>query len=57
MRKLIIDTPPEALVEAYLEEIAKGYGVPYTRPDHGDDGDGGGLKEVRYSLCPKKCSD
>ncbi|PVF93813.1 DUF292-domain-containing protein [Serendipita vermifera] len=44
MRKLTVDTPPAALVEAYLEEIAKGYGVPYTPTDRGDDGDDGGLK-------------
>ncbi|KIM31709.1 hypothetical protein M408DRAFT_327163 [Serendipita vermifera MAFF 305830] len=43
-RKLTIDTPPDALIEAYLEEISRGYGVPYLPrlPQDGESGDGGG---------------
>ncbi|KAG8854850.1 hypothetical protein FRB91_003012 [Serendipita sp. 411] len=43
MRKLIIDAPPASLVEAYIEEIARGYGVPYTPINHDDTDGGGGL--------------
>ena len=42
-RKLTIETPPDALIEAYLEEIARGYGVPYIpRLPMDDEGGGGG---------------
>jgi len=37
-RKLTIETPPDSLIDAYMEEIARGYGVPFTPPDRGDDG-------------------
>ncbi|KAH8099721.1 DUF292-domain-containing protein [Cristinia sonorae] len=46
--KLVVETPPNELVDAYLREIAKGYGVPWTErepeskgSDSGGDGDGG----------------
>ncbi|KAG8810138.1 hypothetical protein FRC17_003076 [Serendipita sp. 399] len=42
MRKLVVDTPPSVLVEAYIEEIARGYGVPYVPIDKDDDDDDGG---------------
>ncbi|RPD82145.1 DUF292-domain-containing protein [Lentinus tigrinus ALCF2SS1-7] len=51
-RKLDIATPPPALVDAYLLEIAKGYGVPWSppRPEGADDGQDngpeGGVKEA-----------
>ncbi|RPD65062.1 DUF292-domain-containing protein [Lentinus tigrinus ALCF2SS1-6] len=43
-RKLDIATPPPALVDAYLSEIAKGYGVPWSpsRPEGADDGQDNG---------------
>ena len=31
-KKLVVVTPSTQLVDAYLEEIAKGYGVPWTAP-------------------------
>lgn len=43
-------TPPPALVDAYLAEIAKGYGVAWSPPrpegtdDGQDDGPEGGVK-------------
>ncbi|KAI0375493.1 DUF292-domain-containing protein [Pilatotrama ljubarskyi] len=45
-RKLDISTPPPALVDAYLSEIAKGYGVPWSPRKAGDDDGGpeGGVK-------------
>ena len=53
-RKLSIETPPDALIEAYMEEIARGYGVPYIprlpRDDDNGDGPGGGLA-VRSLTC------
>ncbi|KZW00507.1 DUF292-domain-containing protein [Exidia glandulosa HHB12029] len=53
--KLTVAMPPPELVDAYLHEIAKGYGIPWHPPGYvdpsadGDDdddegGDGGGLK-------------
>ena len=30
MRKLVIDTPSPELVDAYLEEISKAYGVEWS---------------------------
>jgi len=49
-RKLTTETPPESLIEAYMEEIANGYGVPYIARlpkdrdgDEDDSGGGGGL--------------
>ena len=47
MKKLTFATPPTELVDAYLEEIAKGYGVNWTAHPKTDDDDsigGGGLK-------------
>ena len=47
-RKLVTHTPPSELVDAYLGEIAKGYGVAWVPPieskDDGGDGGDGGLK-------------
>ena len=47
-RKLVTHTPPAELVDAYLGEIAKGYGVAWVPPseskDEGGDGGDGGLK-------------
>lgn len=51
-RKLDIATPSTALVDAYLSEIAKGYGVPWSPPTpegaesgkDDDDGSDGGVK-------------
>lgn len=47
-----MDTPPDALIEAYLEEIAQGYGVPYISrlPMDDESGSGGGGLSVRSSL-------
>lgn len=42
-----MSTPPPALVDAYLSEIAKGYGVPWSPPkpdDVNDDNAEGGVK-------------
>ncbi|KAI5120800.1 hypothetical protein M0805_002427 [Coniferiporia weirii] len=45
-KKLEYKTPPQELVDAYLGEIAKGYGVVWTpEPKDDDSDDGGGLKE------------
>ncbi|KAI0361089.1 DUF292-domain-containing protein [Trametes cingulata] len=46
-RKLDISTPSPALVDAYLGEIAKGYGVPWSprKEDNDDDGPEGGVKQ------------
>jgi vacuolar protein sorting-associated protein IST1 len=53
-RKLSIETPPDTLIEAYMEEIARGYGVPYIprlpMDDDSGDGPGGGLA-VRNPTC------
>lgn len=50
MKKLTIDMPSSELVDAYLTEIAKGYGVnwaPLVTPGKTDDDDeGGGVKEA-----------
>ncbi|KAI0962331.1 hypothetical protein AcV7_001199 [Taiwanofungus camphoratus] len=54
-RKLVITTPPDSLVDAYLTEIAKGYGVDWSppgAPKPNDDGDDGG--GVRESVGEKK---
>lgn len=48
MKKLKAETPSEQLVDAYLTEIARFYGVPFgTKPDDGDDDDepSGGIAE------------
>lgn len=58
-RKLDIATPPPALVDAYLVEIAKGYGVDWSpsKPDEvdsntqPDDGPEGGTKVCRRLFC------
>jgi len=43
-----VETPPDSLIEAYLEEIARGYGVPYVprllMDDDEESGGSGGLK-------------
>ena len=47
-----LDTPSTELVNAYLREIAKGYGVPISQLGIGDDedGDDGGDGGVKVSL-------
>lgn len=54
MKKLTIDMPSSELVDAYLTEIAKGYGVnwaPLVTPGKTDDDDeGGGVKVGCQSL-------
>ena len=49
--KLVTHTPSAVLVDAYLGEIAKGYGVNWTPPKEGNDGDddGEGGVKVRSS--------
>ncbi|TCD65472.1 hypothetical protein EIP91_002590 [Steccherinum ochraceum] len=54
--KLKVETPSKELVDAYLREIAKGYGVPWADPasskdDDGDGGDDGGVKS-KYAADP-----
>ena len=51
MRKLGIETPSPELVDAYLGEIAKGYGVHWSPPgqDQARDSPGGDLK-VRNAI-------
>ncbi|KAI0035128.1 regulator of Vps4 activity in the MVB pathway-domain-containing protein [Vararia minispora EC-137] len=48
IKKLAVEMPSSALVDAYLTEIAKGYGVQWAQPgestDHPDDGPEGGAK-------------
>ena len=50
MRKLDVATPAPVLVDAYLAEIAKGYGVDWSPPkpewsdDPPSDGPDGGVK-------------
>ncbi|KAF7794348.1 hypothetical protein EIP86_005482 [Pleurotus ostreatoroseus] len=47
-RKLVTHTPAPELVDAYLGEIAKGYGIDWTPPNAPkDDGDDGGEGEAR----------
>lgn len=45
-KKLNVPTPPPSLVDAYLAEIAKGYGVKWSPPgaptNEDEDADGGG---------------
>lgn len=54
--KLVVETPSKELVDAYLREIAKGYGVEWepasseSKTDDGDGGDGG--VKVRISSFP-----
>jgi len=57
VKKLAIGTPPPDLVDAYLGEIAKGYGVEWAPPpvqkdDSEDDDASGGLKESVPRLEP-----
>ena len=49
MKKIEYKTPPPELVDAYLKEIAKGYGLDWSPDSTGDEdiGGGGGLK-VNY---------
>ncbi|CDO73134.1 hypothetical protein BN946_scf185007.g189 [Trametes cinnabarina] len=44
-RKLNVSTPSPSLVDAYLAEIAKGYGVAWSPPKGGDDGSNGGVRD------------
>ncbi|KAI0094533.1 regulator of Vps4 activity in the MVB pathway-domain-containing protein [Irpex rosettiformis] len=53
-KKLTTLTPSSQLVDAYLSEIAKGYGIAWSPPgaetDHaGDDAGDGGVKEIEKS--------
>lgn len=51
-RKLVNNTPPDSLIEAYMEEIARGYGVHYILPlqDSGE-GDGGvGVRSTHSTM-------
>ena len=54
--KLAVETPSKELVDAYLKEIAKGYGVPWSEPgsanSDGDDTGDGGVKVSSCSSCP-----
>ncbi|TDL26430.1 DUF292-domain-containing protein [Rickenella mellea] len=55
MNKLGIAAPSPTLVDAYIAEIARGYGVQYTPPNRDDsDDDDGGLKETvpAYTAAP-----
>ncbi|KAJ9648723.1 Vacuolar protein sorting-associated protein ist1 [Coniosporium tulheliwenetii] len=45
LKKLKIEQPPPKLVEGYLREIAKAYGVPFPGDDEDEDGDGDGEEE------------
>ena len=49
MRKLVIETPAPSLVDAYLGEIAKGYGIEWT-PQKGPDSDGEGNGDLKVKL-------
>lgn len=58
MSKLKLNMPSAELVDAYLYEIAKGYGVKWVPPSRdqvkgaGDDnGDSGGDQKVRHDTC------
>lgn len=52
MKKIEYKTPPSELVDAYLGEIAKGYGLDWVpeQTDDGDSGGGGGLKVIYKTL-------
>ncbi|EPT03464.1 hypothetical protein FOMPIDRAFT_1022423 [Fomitopsis schrenkii] len=52
-KKLVVFTPDPALVDAYLAEIAKGYGVKWTPPATGDSDDTGGEGGVKESTSEK----
>ncbi|EAU92278.2 hypothetical protein CC1G_00497 [Coprinopsis cinerea okayama7 len=59
VKKLVIATPSSQLVDAYLTEIAKAYGVSWRPPGQEDDhegGDDGGVKVgdsyIENALCP-----
>lgn len=53
MKKLSVEMPSAALVDAYLSEIAKGYNIKWSPPkvhdDHDGDGSDGGVKVRRQS--------
>lgn len=52
MKKLVIETPPPSLVDAYLGEIAKGYGIEWTAlKGQGSDG-GEGDDGLKVKLFP-----
>ncbi|THH19380.1 hypothetical protein EW146_g1782 [Bondarzewia mesenterica] len=61
MKKLTVDMPSSELVDAYLSEIAKGYGVRWTPaawPDQGNNnGDEGGVKVCHCYSQKMKSSD
>jgi len=52
-KKLVVFTPAPELVDAYLAEIAKGYGVKWTPPTRGDGDDDGGDGGVEESTAEK----
>lgn len=53
MKKLTFLTPPDDLVDAYLAEIAKGYGVNWApEPKNDDDSVGGGGSKVGSTFVP-----
>ena len=62
VRKLDVATPAPVLVDAYLAEIAKGYGVPWSPPTppapdgpNDDDGAEGGVKvSVLRTVSPRE---
>ncbi|KZT72956.1 DUF292-domain-containing protein [Daedalea quercina L-15889] len=49
-KKLVVFTPASELVDAYLSEIAKGYGVKWAPPTTGDSDDAGGEGGAKVSL-------
>lgn len=50
MKKLTVEMPSAALVDAYLAEIAKGYNIQWSPPKaDDDDGSDGGVKVRRLS--------
>ena len=51
VKKLVIATPSSELVDAYLTEIARAYGVPWRAPGQEIDGDAeGGTKACFFLL-------
>ena len=63
-KKLAYMTPPDELVDNYMFEIAKGYGVPYAVPSHDNSdpnvGDGGAkvrLCSISDALSPHSHND
>lgn len=58
VKKLVIATPSSELVDAYLAEIARAYGVPWRAPGQDTDGDAeGGTKVPGESEGKKESTD